>query len=176
MKTKQIILSCFFGIFLSVFAFAQNDSIPIKSIKANHFSVGFQLSHYQNDFGVGIHLTSPYIIQQMAFRLRGNVQFVGQTWLPYGNIQLSFINRFPILKNKIYVYGEGGGGIIIANSSASHDRFYGSGFGMFGVEFTPLPFMGYYFEMGGMGTAARTTSGNSYSNGFILNTAMRFYF
>jgi hypothetical protein len=175
MKTSRILMSILFAGFLVASASCQKDTAETISPKSNHFSLGFQLCQYQKDFGIGIHFTSPYIIGQMAFRLRGNVQFADPSWAPYGNIHLSFVNRIPVIKQKLFVYGEGGGGIIIANNSVSSSPVYGSGFGLFGVEFNPIPVLGFYFEMGGMGTPARTTTGNPYSNGFILNTAMRFY-
>ena len=112
----------------------------------------------------------------MAFRLRANLQFADPSWLPYANLNLSFVQRYPVFQDKLYVYFEAGGGIIMANRSISPDPVYGSGFGLFGVEFHPTTPLGFYFEMGGTGTNAQTKSGSSYSNGFILNTGMRFYF
>ncbi len=176
MKTKN---TFFLAIFLGFFVItnqAQTESKQPNPNKFNHFSMGFQLCEYQKDFGIGIHFTSPYIIKRMAFRLRANLQFVEPTWAPYGQVTLSFVNRYPVIKDKLYVYSEGGGGIIIANRGVSPDAVYGSGFGLFGVEFHPISPLGFYFEMGGIGTAARTATGYSYSNGFILHSGMRFYF
>ena len=175
MKAKHLITSTILFGFIPIFCNAQTDSKLPNPNKFNHFSIGFQICQYQKDFGVGLQITSPYIIKRMAFRFRANMQFSDPSWLPYTNLTLSFVNRYMVFQDKLYVYAEAGGGMIIANRSVSNDAVYGSGFGLFGVEFHPKPPIGFYFEMGGMGTGARTTVGNSYSNGFILHYGMRFY-
>lgn len=173
MKTLPILL--FGAMVFGSLIYGQSDSIKLRADqKFNHFSFGMQLVRYQNDFGTGLHATSPFIINRIAFRLRGNLQFYEPTWSPYGNVTLSMVARQTVIPGKIFVYGEGGGGIIIPNSSVSVDPVYGAGFGLFGVEFTPRPF-GFYFEMGGMGTAARDVFNRSYSNGFIIHTGFRVY-
>ncbi len=168
-------LSVLLGFFM-ISGIAQTEVKLPNPNKVNHFSLGFQISQYQKDYGIGLQLTSPFIIKRMAFRLRGNLQFVDPTWSPYGHLTLSFVNKYEVIKDKLDVYGEGGGGIIFANRSVSTDAVYGCGFGIFGVEFHPITPLGFYFEMGGMGSGASTATGEVYSNGFILNTGMRFYF
>ena len=55
--------------------------------------LGFQLSQYQRDFGVGLNFTSPYFAKEkIAVRLKGNLMFNENVqnsitkWTPYTNI------------------------------------------------------------------------------------------
>ncbi|MBC8484439.1 MAG: hypothetical protein H8D45_00140, partial [Bacteroidetes bacterium] len=43
---------------------------------SNKFGMGFQLNQYQNDFGLGLNMTSPYFAHdKIAVRFRGNFMF-----------------------------------------------------------------------------------------------------
>lgn len=184
MKTRFILHFACIGLFclLALTATAQT-----PKPKLNKFSMGFQLNLFQKDFGTGLQFTSPYIVQRIAFRLRGNIQWldyqpIGQTntiWSPYGNVCLSIVVRQFVIPEKLSVYSEGGGILLINNSAFSSNAVGGGGFGLFGFEFNPTPRFGYHVELGGVGTGANADRGQGnpiYSNGFLVMTGMRFYF
>lgn len=151
--------------------------------KSNKLEIGFNVCQYHKDFGLGIHLVSPYFANsKIAFRLGANAQWFEQangtetTWMPYQNIQLGVKSRNMILEDKIYIYGEGGMLAILANKNISSTRTLFGGYGLFGFEFKPFNRFGYFIELGGVGTNAtadKMLSKPIYSNGFLVNVGFR---
>jgi hypothetical protein len=179
---------------LAVSAQTKTDSLKKTESRLNKFAIGYCLTQYQNDFGVGMNLTTPYIVKAaMAFRLTGSVQWlqnmeinqsspfaqVTTTWSPYAAFRLSVVSRQFVITNKISVYSEGGVVLLLPNSSFSSRSTQFGGFGVFGVEFHPSQHWAQYLEVGGIGTGAvadKAVGQPIYSNGLLINVGFRVYF
>ena len=116
MKKIKFLLTTSF-LFVSFFLYAQ---------EKNSFAVGFNLNQFQNDFGLGVHILSPYFANKtVAIKLTGNYQWFQHiangetTWTPYQNVQLGFRGKHSIIENKLIVYGEGGTVLLLPNSKFS---------------------------------------------------------
>lgn len=150
----------------------------------NRYNIGIQLNQYQQDFGMGINLTSPYFAnQQIAIRLRGNVMFhehiddQESTWSPYLNSTLGIATNTGTIGNSIRLYGEGGIIGLFPSDNFSSETFEFGGFGLFGFEFFMKPDRNYFIEIGATGTGARAdriVNRPFYSNGMIISTGFRF--
>jgi len=163
--------------------------LSAQSNVSNTMSVGFNLNQYQNDFGIGLTVTSPYFFKG-AVAVRGgvNLQYLqhipqGQEeadWSPYTNVRLGVASAGAVICESIRIYGEGGAVLILPNDVFSDTNATLGAYGVFGFEF----FMeggssSFFFEAGGLGvddTVAEKSVGSPiYSNGFLLSTGMRVY-
>ncbi len=164
-------------IFLSASSF-------IYAQEKNSFAVGFNLNQFQNDFGLGVHILSPYFANKVvAVRLGGNFQWLQHLhntetiWTPYQNIQIGIRSRYPIIENKMFIYGEGGIVLLLPNSTFSSKKTEMGGYGLFGFEFLANRRLSYFLELGGMGTGARADKVPTkpiHSNGFTTSVGLRF--
>lgn len=148
-------------------------------------SLGFNVSQYQNDFGIGVHFLTPYFFNNsFAVKIGGNVQWLQYSnpdarWTPYWNLQLGFRGREFIVEDKISIYGEGGLVILLPNSEFSSRSFQAGGYGLFGFEFMTASGLSYFIEMGGIGTGAsadKVPGRPIYSNGLMTNVGFRYAF
>jgi hypothetical protein len=148
-------------------------------------SFGFNLGQYQQDFGLGLNLTSPYFLQdRMAVRLRANLMFhehienFETTWTPYTNFTLGLIGVGGTIGNFARLYGEGGAILLLPNEAFSSASAEFGGYGLFGFEFFMNPHINYFIELGGVGTGAEADQilfDPLYSNGFLIQTGFRIY-
>jgi hypothetical protein len=149
------------------------------------FGFGFQLVQYQKDFGFGLNVTSPAIIQdKIAIRLRGNLMYNEHlkngeiTWSPYSNITLGVVGFAGNVAEKIRLYGEGGVlGIFPSEEFSSKNAVIG-GYGLFGFEFFMHESFNYFIEIGSAGTGAtadKIPTKPIYSNGLSVSTGFRIY-
>jgi len=151
--------------------------------KTNTVSFGFNINQVQNDFGLGIDIVSPYFANsKVAIKVGGNIKWLEYmegaetTWTPYQNIQIGIRGRQFIIEDKLFIYGEGGGIMLLPNTKFSTESTKFGGYGLFGFEFKPTEKFGFYFEMGGVGTGAtadKITNKPIYSNGFLTNVGFR---
>lgn len=157
---------------------------------ANTLSYGFQLGQYQNDFGLGLNLTSPYFAKNtIAFRIRGNILWnehillentVNNTvWSPYLNTSLGVVGTSSRIGDYIRIYGEGGIVVLFPSSEFSSEDSEFGGYGIFGFEFFASKDNNfcYFLEVGGVGTGAianRIINNPIYSNGLLINVGLRF--
>ena len=159
-------------------------SNPISAqTKTNKLEIGMNVSQYQKDFGVGLHLISPYFAKsKVAVKLGANFQWLEHyngtetTWTPYQNVQLGLRGRSAIIEDKIFIYGEGGIVTILTNSTFSSKTSTFGGYGLFGFEFKPSSTFAYFIELGGIGTGAtadKLIGKPIYSNGFLTNVGFR---
>ena len=172
-KTKTLVLALF--IMLTTQVTAQTSP--------NKLEIGFNLSQYQKDFGLGLHLISPYFIKStIAIKVGANIQWLEYingtetTWATYQNFQLGIRGRSVIVSDKIFIYGEGGFITILPNSNFSSESSVFGGYGLFGFEFKPSPKFAYFIELGGVGTGAtadKIAGKPIYSNGFLTNVGFR---
>lgn len=152
----------------------------------NKFEIGFNARQYQKDFGVGLHVRSPYWAgQTIALKVGANLQWLEHfngtetTWSPYQNFQLGIRGRSIAISDHIAVYGEGGVMIIVPNSDFSSQGADVGGYGLFGFEFKPTSKLAYFVELGGAGsgaTADKTESKSIYSHGFLTSVGLKIAF
>lgn len=184
---KKVIILSISILFFSIHSFSQNN-LPEK---ANKFNFGFNLNNYQNDFGIGLNITSPFLAGgYLAFRGRANLQFLQHltndgtetTWSPYQNYQLGVVGVGGTAGGFARFYGEGGVVFVTPSSEFSSSSLETGGYGLFGFEFfmssqpdTPIA---YFIELGGMGLGAsadKVPGQPIYSNGFTASVGFRMY-
>jgi len=146
---------------------------------------GMQLVEYQNDFGMGLNVTSPYFANNcIGVRLRANLMYHqgvsnGSTsWFTYSNYSLGIIGVGGFVSDRIRLYGEGGTLLLLPSNQISSSTLEIGGYGAFGFEFFFSPSGNYYIEVGGAGTGAvadRLDTEPVYSNGLTLSTGFRFF-
>ncbi len=179
MKTTTIMTVLVMSIATSTYA--QKNSLNSKA------SLGFQLNQYQNDFGLGVHLTSPFFWnEQVAARVRGNLAWNEHPdqsneiqWSSYSNASFGFVSKAGQVGEFIRLYGEGGVLFIFPSSNFSTAETEVGGYGLFGFEFFMSPYTNYFIEIGGVGTGAKADkiAGNPiYSNGMLINVGFRYQF
>src|ERR1044071_3980097 len=79
--------------------------------KLDNFAIGYHLNQYQNDFGIGLDLTSPLIAQCFVIRAKGNVQWLQNTHAVnayqqgdlYTNARIVFPSRNMVIPGKLSV-------------------------------------------------------------------------
>jgi len=177
MKKITIVLVIILGLVGSSSAQEQNLN--------NGFGFGFQLNEYQNDFGLGLNITSPLIANnRLALRLRANLIFNENiqnnetVWTPYSNISLGLVGLAGTINNRIRLYGEGGIIALFPSSDFSTESIKIGGYGVFGFEFFFHKGGNYFIEIGGVGTGAvadKIENKPIYSNGLLISTGFRFY-
>lgn len=166
---------------ISMNAGAQEES----KINSN-LGLGFHLIQNQQDFGLGLNLTSPFFANnRFAFRMRGNFMWhqhldsTNTTWTPYSNLSLGIIGVGGEIGNFARLYGEGGiVGLLPSSDFSSEDAVFG-GYGLFGFEFFMNNASNYFIEIGGIGTGATADKipGNPiYSNGLTISVGFRYTF
>jgi len=161
-------------------------SFRISAQQQNTPGVGIGINQLQKDFGIGLHLVSPYFANnRVAVRAGANLQWLQHmkgnetTWSPYGSFQLGIRGRQPVIEDKIYLYGEGGSILLLPNSTFSTEKAHWGGYGLFGFEFWATPKFGYYLELGGVGTGAKANKVSAapiYANGFTGSVGCRLHF
>jgi hypothetical protein len=148
------------------------------------FGIGYQLVQYQNDFGFGVNVISPYFANKsIGIRLKTNLMFNQNVidglsdWMPYGNISLGVVGVAGQINDEIRLYGEGGViGILPSNKFSSTDLVVG-GYGLFGFEFFFTNGGNYFIEIGGVGTGATADKVDTkpiYSNGLTISVGIRY--
>lgn len=157
----------------------------IKAQKSNNFSIGMQLSQYQQDFGTGITLSSPWFANEnMTVRMRGNVMFHEHlqnqetTWTPYLNATLGVAGNTGRVGDYIQLYGESGVIGLFPSDEFSSESFEFGGYGLFGFEFYMNPDSNYFIEIGAVGTGANADKVENdpiYSNGLTISTGFRLH-
>lgn len=149
-----------------------------------NFGIGGQVGQHQNDFGIGLNMTSPYFATgKMAVRLKGNLiwnEHINSnsetTWASYSNLSLGFVQSVGEINNFLRIYGEGGVIWLLPSDEFSSKSIQLGGYGLFGFEFFFDKHFNYFFEAGGVGTGAKADKivGNPiYSNGFLINVGIR---
>lgn len=178
---KKLTLSVFIFMILGFLSHAQDSGISKK------MGLGCNLTQYQQDFGIGLNVVSPYFANgKFAVRLRGNLMwnehldFLNkEVWSSYANLSLGFTGVVGEIGDFMRLYGEGGTVYLFPSSSFSSESIVFGGYGLFGFEFFFHNQHNYYIEIGGVGTGARADKQASepiYSNGLLINVGYRFHF
>lgn len=174
------------GLLLLLLAGLLSAKVAQAQTNSNKIQIGSNISQYQKDFGIGLHVISPYFMRgAVAIKAGTNMQWFENsngtktTWTTYQNIQLGLRWRSKPVTQNIWVYGEGGPFIILPNSDFSSKGSALGGYGLFGFEFKLGPGFGYFIELGGVGTGAtadKIADKPIYSNGFFTNVGIRIGF
>jgi len=148
--------------------------------------LGFQLAQYQNNFGLGLNLSTPFKENSIwAFRIRGNVIFneyvknFETEWTPYSNVSFGVISGRTSLGQYLKIYGEGGAIALFPSNEFSSENLVLGGYGLFGFEFMISKEFNYFIELGGVGTSAtadKVVNQPIYSNGFLILVGFRINF
>lgn len=176
-KIKVLLLAC-----LLVFELSAQET----EVQNNPISLGFQLSQYGSDFGLGVNITSPSFLHGiLAVKARGNFMFFEHVqnsetvWTPYSNVALGIQSGHSRLGNYLAIYGEGGVIGLFPSSDFSGQDLVVGGYGLFGFEFLITPNFNYYVELGAIGVDAaadRLPNKPLYSNGFLINVGWKMKF
>lgn len=165
-------------------------SVPTESpAVANRLaqpSIGFQIHQVQRDFGIGVHVTTPYFHNVIALRAGVSRQWLDHipaganaaTWDPYLQVRFGVASRNTVIADALSIYSEGGLLYLRPNAKFSGETSELGGYGVLGVEFHASRFLGQFLEVGGVGTGANAdrAEGNPiYSNGLIVSAGMRWY-
>ena len=176
---KKLLYTSVVCIALVSSALAQESSINTG------FGFGLQLNQYQKDFGIGLQATSPYFAKdRLAVRFRANFMFhehldletANTAWTPYWNLTLGIISVGGYVNDRIRLYGEAGGIMILPSDEFSTQSTEFGLYGTFGFEFFMTPGHNYFIEIGGVGTGAKADkipTNPIYSNGLMLSVGFR---
>lgn len=149
-----------------------------------NFGIGGQVGQLQNEFGVGLNLTSPYFAnQKTAVRVKANMVWHEHlnsnsvaTWTPYSNVSAGLVQSVGEVNNFLRIYGESGAIWLFPSSEFSSKSIQFGGYGLFGFEFFFDEHFNYFLEAGGVGTGAKADKIEGspiYSNGFLINVGVR---
>jgi len=190
-----------FIVFLGLTVMAQKDSIKkITPDRLNHFSLGLGFHQDAGNYGAAFDVTSPYIDLSdstsrdifCAFRFSCGVNEI-YGLLPdetttsvfrYNVFKLGVLEKKIIVKQKIALFGEVGGTLILPNTYnkiSSQSSQWGL-YEVAGVEFYPSLHAGVFFEMGfdeafNKCIADKLVGGPYYyPNGFALAVGYHRYF
>jgi hypothetical protein len=150
----------------------------------NGVGLGMQINQYHNDFGIGLHVTSPYFAgKSIAVRVRGNLMFNEHikndsltVWTPYSNMSIGLIGVGGMIGDFVRLYGEGGTVCLFPSNEFSTASVIFGGYGLFGFEFFMQKYMNYFIEIGGIGTGAvadKVPAKPIYSNGLTITAGFR---
>lgn len=149
------------------------------------FAIGAGIQRQQNDFGVGINLTSPYFASgAIAVRAQAAINWLdadvdeGDSWQPYMSNRLGVVARKAVIADKVNVYGEAGALLLLPHESFSDTELRSGGYGLFGFELCLSPSLVQYLEVGGMGTGAKAEKlpgSPIYANGLHIGVGMRYH-
>lgn len=169
-------------IFLTIFILTITISSFAQTEERNKISVGFQLNQVQNDFGLGLNLSSPIFNNSYELHLRSNLMFyeyvdkMEMIWEPYANILLG-VSSVPYKINEtIALYGEGGAIAILPSNKFSKRAVAFGGYGIFGFEFYFDEYYCFFLEAGGVGSSAiadKIPTKPIYSNGFLMSVGWK---
>lgn len=155
--------------------------------RSNNFSLGFHLNNFQNDFGYGINVTSPFFVNYFfALNLSYNMAERDgilktdsiSNWYEYSSFKIGITGVGGMVGKSIRAYGEGGLIVLFPNSKFSSHTTEIGGYGVWGFEFILNPIVSYYLEFGGIGVKAKADKmiGKPiYSNGFTTTVGLHFY-
>jgi hypothetical protein len=190
MKNASLYLLLFIFIFSSNKAFSQaKDSL---NDKANHFSMGLQISSFGSDFGWGLNFTSPYFAKKrLAVRLSTQFHYYEHldsngtetVWSPYPAFKLGLVSTSNVLLDFLRLYSHTGVLIVVPNALFSDVPVAFGAYSKLGAEImfssNGKSWGSYFFEGGWIGlfTKANLLPGKPvYANGFVASTGVRFYF
>lgn len=173
-------------LFLSIQLMAQTVAAQAmeQSIRTG-WGFGYRLNEHQQDFGIGLDITSPAFFKgTTAMRFKANRMWfqyndgVETDWKPYAHFSAGLFGVGSHITPSIRIYGEGGISVLLPPTEISSEEVNMGGYGVFGFEFFANPGFSYFIELGGMGhgTVADKLPGKPiYSNGMSVGVGLRIY-
>jgi hypothetical protein len=153
---------------------------------ADSLSIGFDVSSFSNNYGVGGVIVSPKLLDgRLWFQLAGDYAWVqgnagsNADWFPYGNFRLGICSgRFLADNVPIRFYTEAGAVLLVNGSSLSSEKTHWGTIGLIGLEFFLDSHAAPFIELGGMGTGAKADQLQGvpiYANGFVASWGFKCY-
>jgi hypothetical protein len=166
----------------------------IPAPRNSSWSLGFELHRYQDDFGLGLVVSSPLFLRESSrITLRGGTSAYpyglsaggNQEWELWGDIGGYLESGYRVPRFPLRLYGFGGPVVVFTPSQLRSDLIAVGGEGGFGFEFF-MPHAGdagdgpvsYFIELGGVGTGVRADkipARPSFGNGFLTRVGFRAY-
>jgi hypothetical protein len=150
---------------------------------ANGPSIGFQIGQFHRDFGIGFQVSAINLWgTHPNLRLRTNISFfehvVNEEMVlsPYTIISLGLVGMGGNVTEKIRLYGEGGGSLLILPDNLSTQRIKYAPMGIFGFEFFLNDTFNYFLEAGislGQVRADKLVGKPFIANGMLLQVGFR---
>jgi hypothetical protein len=149
-------------------------------------AVGWDLSSFANNFGLGLRVASPrFAHDKMGFELGAHYAWVqgvanGATdtsWFPYGSVQLGVLGSQSIGSLPLRFYGGGGVVVLLPTDKLSSRTSDFGGYGVTGLELF-MAEQAWFVELGAMGTGAKAdqlVASPIYANGFTASWGFRYY-
>lgn len=148
--------------------------------------VGIGMNQAVSDYGMGINLTSPLIVQRIQLRLSANIQ--GLQGVPasadrarlygYENIRLGVIGKPKYVADRVIIYGEGGPGVLINSARVTTKKMNLLGYGVIGGEYLLRNKLWIYLEGGGIGSGAeadKLIGKPMYATGLFFGMGLRLH-
>jgi len=146
---------------------------------------GYRLNEHQQDFGIGLDITSPSFFKNItAMRLKVNRMWfqyndgIETNWMPYAQFSAGLFGVSSNITETIRIYGEGGVSVLVPSSEITNEDWNLGGYGLFGFEFFANSRFSYFIELGGMGhgvVADKLPGKPIYSNGMSIGVGFRIY-
>lgn len=179
----------FFLLYFHIAVYSNAQGIGADTLiknKNNWPSIGFTISQYNHDFGMGSCITSPYFFKKhFALRISYSRNWFQHTdslgnyaWTDYQNSRLGIVGVGGVILKHIRLYGEGGIINLFSYNSLSDQKGTIGGYGLIGFEFlfNENKNACYFIELGGSGTSLRADKimGKPFvGQGFLINTGFR---
>ena len=163
------------------------DSTKSQSPFPTGIGIGYQLTLIQNDFGLGLNVTSPTFMNDV-FAVRVRVAMSGldhvdedsvETRTNYPTLSVSVAGFSNEVADNIRCYGEGGGMLLFPSDKFSSKSTVFGIFGVFGFEFFITESICYVIELGATvnrAIADKVPGAPIYANGFMVGTGLRAMF
>lgn len=170
-------------------AFARENESQKNVTKKYNASVALSFDDFDDDFGYGLHLVSPYFFNkslavkfaynliQTEMLLEGSVT---NEQFNYNVMKLGLITGGNLLLRKIRAYLEMGGAQVTPDRAMSDDTVL-SFYATFGFEFFTqhIDNLSHFFEVGGVASEAiaeKVVGKPAYMNGGAISVGLRYYF
>ena len=169
---------------------AAADTVESVHQDRNGWALGYTLQRFQDDFGTGASLTTPFVLRHsLRVTLAGGVAWSpnavtnegDQDWARYGGARLVLEGGARAEGSPVRLYGFGGPMLLALPSRLSDDELAVGGIGGFGFEYYFMhggndgP-VSYFTELGGVGTGARADKQPGrpmLANGFFVTVGLR---
>jgi hypothetical protein len=154
----------------------------------NRLSFGLQMNRFRDDFGMGVHVTSPYFWKKhMALKTSFNIanrDGILKTspvfdWYSYCFLQAGVVITPETFFNCLRPYAGIGEILIVPNSKFSAHKTEWGEYGVMGAEFVSEPGSTYFIELGGFyskAKAERMINEPAYFKGLSLTAGFHIYF
>lgn len=133
--------------------------------RATHLALGFEMTDIQNDYGLGLNITTPYFAKEkIVIRLHGGISWKegaaaddldpNYTWKRYFPLRLGLVISVGMGYGLSRLYSEAGVIICVGATTIAKDMIVG-GYGALGFELYPTVAspVAYFIQAGRMGSS-----------------------